>query len=59
MIFEMFSCMDTPYRFEASEIRVSLWVTTMYWPVVMYFLIRAARSSELCLSRAASISSNT
>jgi len=55
----MFSCMDTPYRFEASEIRVSLWVTMMYWPVVMYFLIRAARSSELCLSRAASISSKT
>ena len=38
---------------------MSLWVTMMYWPDVMYFLIRAARSSELCLSRAASISSKT
>ena len=55
----MFSCMLTPYRFEDSEIRVSLWVTIMYCPVVMYFLIRAASNSELCLSRAASISSNT
>ena len=44
---------------EASEIRVSLWVMMMYCPVVMYFLISADRSSELCLSRAASISSNT
>jgi len=55
----MFSCIDIPYRFEASEIRVSLWVTMMYWPEVMYFLISAARSSELCLSKAASISSKT
>jgi len=55
----MFSCMDTPYKLEASEIRVSLWVMTMYWPDVMYFLIRAANNSELCLSKAASISSNT
>ncbi len=51
--------MLTPYKFEASEIRVSLWVMIMYWPDVMYFLMRAARSSELCLSRAASISSRT
>lgn len=43
----------------ASEISVSLCVMIMYWPVVMYFLIKAASSSELCLSRAASISSNT
>lgn len=59
IIFEIFSCMETPYKFEDSEISVSLCVITMYWPVVIYFLIRAARSSELCLSRAASISSNT
>ena len=38
---------------------MSLWVMIMYCPVVMYFLMRAARSSELCLSRAASISSKT
>lgn len=43
--------------FEASEIRVSLWVMIIYCPDVICFFIRAARSSELCLSRAASISS--
>ena len=45
--------------FVASEIRVSLCVIMMYCPVVMYFFISAASSSELCLSSAASISSNT
>ena len=59
MTLLIFSCMDTPYKFVASEISVSLCVMIMYWPDVMYFLIRAARSSELCLSSAASISSKT
>ena len=58
IIFEIPCCMLIPYIWSASVITASLWLITIYWALFEYCLISLLNFSELCLSRAASTSSN-